>query len=285
MSIRNLMIVSFLVTVVAAAPALAVFKSVASPDRAEFGFEQPAPGTDIFTLGGPPWANIGSRLTGVVQTGDGAGGGAAGAGTLRDAGLQSAHVTVGSSNARMVLNASPRMLPAHTGRFSFAFQAPVGDNDYEFQVYLDSVSPDTSRSVWISGDNGVLTTRDEAAGNAHTFVANYEAGKWYEILWEKPVWTDGAIGQPFTVSLFDSSNAQLVGSAEETLGEAIENFGSWQIAVANTPGMFMNLDHFRLEFDDEGLALPTFLPRGPEPASLAMISMAGLMLLRRSRRA
>ena len=33
--------------------ALAEFKVVADPGREEFGFEQPSPGTNVFTLGAP----------------------------------------------------------------------------------------------------------------------------------------------------------------------------------------------------------------------------------------
>ncbi|MAE67061.1 MAG: hypothetical protein CMJ18_22600 [Phycisphaeraceae bacterium] len=265
--------------------ALAEFKVVADPGREEFGFEQPSPGTNVFTLGAPQWGNVGNRITGVVQTGDGMGGGTAGDGSPNDAGLQSAMFTATSSNARIDLNASPRMLPGHTGRFSFAFQMPTGNNDFETQVYLDGVSPDSFRAVWLSFDNGRFSTRDSSAGNAHTDIGTYEGDKWYEVVWEKPVWSDGSVGQPFTVSLYDSSTQGLIGQETVSLGKAVENFGNWGFWLANSSSNFMKLDHFNYAFDDAGAALPAFVPRGPEPGTLGLLGFTGLMLLRRRARA
>lgn len=268
-------------------PAFAEFKTVADPSRAEFGFEESAVGTNIFTLGGPPWTNIGNRLTGVVQTGDGMGGGTAGAGTLNDAGLQSALIDPVSGNSKMILSMNPKTLPGHTARASFAFQAATGNGDFEWDMFLEGSNPDTFRAVWISADNGQLRTRDAANGNAVSVVGNYEAGNWYELVWEKPVWSDGSAGQPFTVSLYDSSTGQVIGSIQETLGKDLANFNYWNISVANADGNTLNVDHFSYVLDDAGAALPAFVPRGgaaiPEPAMVSLFGMMALGMLRRRR--
>jgi len=284
MRIRHLLLVSLMAGGLAGTPVFAAFQAVASPSGQEFGFEQPATGTDIFTLGGPPWSNVGNRLVGVVQAGDGAGGNTAGS-SPKSAGLQSAKITPLSSNAKMILSMNPLTLPQHTARASFAFQAPTGNNDFEWDMFLEGSNPDTFRAVWISADNGVLRTRDSANGNAITVVANYEADNWYEVVWEKPAWSDGTVGQPFTVSLYDSTDGSLVGSASETLGQEVANFQSWTVGLANVSGNFLNIDHFSYVFDDAGDALPTFDPRAPEPGTLGLIGFAALALLGRRRHA
>jgi hypothetical protein len=276
-TIATLVVLTFIIS-----PAMAVLKTVASPSNSQFGFEGVSPGTDVFSLGGPQWVPV--RMNGAVQTGDGAGGDAAG-------GSQSAMITQDgtSSNGRFNLNASPRLEPAHTGRFSFAFQMPTGNGDFELDVTLDSQSPDTYRAVWLSIDNGALRTRDAANGNAVSVVGNFNSGQWYEVLFEKPVWADGNVGQPFTVSLYDSTDGSLVGSVNETLGKDINggNLSNWQFQFPNVSGNYLKLDHVNFLFDDAGNALPGFTPLGfrniPEPATVSLLGFSGMALLRRRR--
>jgi len=255
----------------------AAFQTVADPSSAEFGFEQPSPGATI-----PSWGLV--RFSGVVQTGDGSGGPtAAGA-----AGLQSARIDSTSNNARMILNTSPPVLPAHTARLSFAFQLPTGDNDFEAQFFVqDPANSFPSRAVWLSFDNGRFSFRDEASGNGHTDIGTYEGNKWYEAVVEKPSWSGGSAGQPLTVSLYDSADGSLVGSSPVTLGETIVGLAALEVNIgADVSGLYMNVDHFRYVVDDTGAQLPAFAPLAvPEPGTLALLAIGAVAIARRRVRA
>ncbi len=253
------------------------FQVVADPSAAEFGFESPSPGNTVSS-----WSL--TRMSALTQTGDGSGGGTA----APAAGVQSARIDPTGNNARMVLNTSPTVLPGHTARFSFAFQLPTGNGDFEAQVFLqDPATAAPSRAIWLYFDNGQFSYRDEANGNGHTNIGTYTGDQWYEAVVEKPVWANGNAGQPLTISLYDSSTGNLVGQNGVTLGETIAGLGVVEFNFgANVDLLYMNVDHIRYVLDDAGAPLPAFSPLLlPEPGTLALLAIGAAAIARRRMRA
>ena len=147
--------------------------------------------------------------------------------------------------------------------------------------------------IWIILDNGDVKVRK---GGDIKIPGQYASGEWYQLVVDKPAWTDGLTANAantFDVSLYDTgNNGQLLGTVTHQLGADIGNFGRAQFTLAAYSADLMTnnifeFDHFSYIWDDAGNALPGFTPLGfrniPEPATVSLLGFSGMALLRRRR--